>query len=698
MELEIKEIIKTRNRRLLMFIIGVFLIGISSFLVEGHTLSLGTARVPLTNIEFWLGFFIVLCFMVVFVFLAFRFYSIKLQPFLIYLFGVLFIGGVIALIVFPGVYDVGYLLYMPTTTEKIRYCAGFFIEVSSLFLLFSIFPQVLRGQESLKWFFYGLILNAFIAILYSYIKEAPLYIKFLKGNAFDSAYDVPVSFTGNRNVFSRLLFYALIAEAYFQCLKPKVYRWVVILFLYFNQVFILSKATIVISTIFLLGFAGYRFVKTLKEHSKRNWITLGVIVGLSLLFIIFQFAGMNAMLFPKIDSSIKKGLYWIGESFGNSFDLRWYTWFDVFREQVKNPLTLFFGYGPYSYMQAVDAICPPQPGMPLVPLDGAYISILVKNGILGVLVCFFLLVYVVKLLINSYKRKSRLAVPLTMTLCCFTALSFFENLFILSFSSSSIFLLIAVVLVLATEDHYFHHPALKEETTSSVPLVPIKRKEEASSDIVLRISSSISFILFGILVFAGKGLMRVKPSLPFSFSALTLIGLSLCFLVFPLLIHCIFSSKEKMKPLLFRLLIIGSIVLGFIGLLGCFNHLGFVPLLVAVIGLVGLVSILLIYKTFHFSWKRYSISIYYICWFIVFAVLGNLITSFASSYPSFLFILTAFLSVIPPFLVLVYSFSLPSASFEVYYFGLVEQRVGANIYRREILDNIARKQKCKPKK
>ena len=150
----------SKPRYVLLFVLLIVTVAIDCFFVENHAWFNNGARNEPNIYEYYFLFALCLLMSSAFIFACHKMGKAKVSyPFLI-MTGLLFIGDVIAIAFFPGIYDTGELMYLPTLAEKTRYLFGFSITCLGLYCVCGLAPQILRNKSAMDVFFVLLVLLA----------------------------------------------------------------------------------------------------------------------------------------------------------------------------------------------------------------------------------------------------------------------------------------------------------------------------------------------------------------------------------------------------------------------------------------------------------------------------------------------------------------------------------------------------------
>lgn len=266
-------------------------------------------------------------------------------PFII--FGVIFLVCAIVPIVGQIMAGAGY-----TGFDILRHLSYAFLMVGGIIFALSCFPKLTNGTFVYSLVMIGIILCAIYGCVYSYIAETDLYVSVFEGTFDKSGYVVPKSFTGNRNVFAWLLLMGQIALSYLQTRKSHFLNWVLMVFFYLNQFFIVSKTGIILSTCLIIVFFVYRFILSLKKN------TIMTLVGLAggLILLIVTFVLLELTIGKYINHYLEYLVFTfqkVLDGSSNSFMARIRSFEEASALISVSPLTQWFGYGYYAWQEVL---------------------------------------------------------------------------------------------------------------------------------------------------------------------------------------------------------------------------------------------------------------------------------------------------------------------------------------------------------
>jgi hypothetical protein len=158
-----------------------------------------------------------------FMFFAIKYFKVKQKwPFMI-VGAVFLIFASLTLFVFPGVIKDGVVIYQLSAGKMFQYLAATLMVFVSIYLFITVIPQMIKDRNYYNLFFVIAIAVGLIGTIYSYIAEGDVYWRLFTE---PHPYDVPQSFTNNRNVYAFILVIAMVSVAYLIIKNNWVLHWI----------------------------------------------------------------------------------------------------------------------------------------------------------------------------------------------------------------------------------------------------------------------------------------------------------------------------------------------------------------------------------------------------------------------------------------------------------------------------------------
>ena len=390
------------------------------FKLEEPTAEKGTL-LPFFGFDVWFVIFTVglALFDAFFVFFAIKYFKAKQKwPFMI-IGGVALIFASISLFAFPGVTVEGTIVYQLSVGKLFEYLAATIMVFVSIYLFIVIVPQVIKDRNFYNLFFVIAIAVALFGTIYSYIAEGDIYVRLFTE---PHPYDVPQSFTNNRNVYAFILVIAMVSEAYLITKNNWVLHWVLFFYFFFNTLFTLSKTSIIMSFAFFSVFVIWKTVSIINKHPVRALIFSALMIVGAGAFLIIALTPFEEGSFMKLPHTFFEYLVDDLPSMnGRSFDTRINCFNQAIEALSTNGTTAFFGFGYMNWQHGLYAYFGGY-----VPMDVAFAVNLLQFGVPGFVFSAALWAYAFFNDGLMYKHKSAYAGVTLLTLVVLLARCFTE--------------------------------------------------------------------------------------------------------------------------------------------------------------------------------------------------------------------------------------------------------------------------------
>ncbi len=352
------------------------------------------------------------------VFFAIKFFGAKQKwPFMI-IGAVAMIFACISLFAFPGVSVEGTLVYSLEGGKLFEYLVATIIIFASIYIFIVIIPQIIKDRNYYNLFFVIAIAVALFGTIYSYISEGDIYVRLFTE---PHPYDVPQSFTNNRNVYAFILVIAMVSEAYLIIKKNRVLHWILFFYFFFNTLFTLSKTSIIMAFAFFSVFVVWRTLAIVNKHPIRALVFFGLMIAGAGAFLIIALAPVEEGSFMELPHTFFEYLVDDLPSMnGHSFDTR-INCFNQALEALSGGTTSIFGFGYINWQHALYAHFGGY-----VPMDVAFAVDLLQFGLPGFIFSAALWTYAFFMDGRLYKHKSAYAGVTLLTLIVLLARCFTE--------------------------------------------------------------------------------------------------------------------------------------------------------------------------------------------------------------------------------------------------------------------------------
>jgi hypothetical protein len=414
--------------------------------------------------EFYLAFSVVVFLAVISIFLAVRFFHVRINWWFLGVVGILFIGDLIAVLSFPTevssvldptmVYSVDYVIRM----EFISY---WFVFCLVLYLVLAVFPKCVVSSRSWDWIFIIGILVAIVAVFFSYAHDAEAYKGIFDPDnaALTDSYYV-VSFTNNRNTYGALLFIGIMCCLFLHTVRPHFWDIPLAFFFFGNLFLVLSKTSILCSSAFLVIWLVWYYIVTVRKHPVVDNVVLGVVVLTVLVVVFLWFVGALNGIAPI------KGIFdKVGKAFSDPdlFEIpsRKRDWNLALDAWAMSPLTPWFGLGDWNFSYYIGFCRPSVGGWPIYYAHSGFFDIMGRLGILGVLVYLGLIAYAGVLIVRGFARHHKAAFVSLLFLLFMFLHGLVENTAFLDGTTKDLSFLLGIFLPLLTDDYQDRHPEIQ---------------------------------------------------------------------------------------------------------------------------------------------------------------------------------------------------------------------------------------------
>lgn len=545
-------------------------------------------------------------------------------------------------------------------SERIRFTLSFFMFILSIYTILFIFVKGKVTFRGFKLVYIGVIIFAFVAIIYSWITEFDKYIEIFNGDILRITIN---SFFWNGNMFVGFLYFATISAVILNIIKKNPLWYIIIILLMFEILLTVSSLSIISEILIVFAYFLVEIIYSFRKHKVRSTVFL-IIYLLSLNnFLIFFFLGREmdnpvAYIFTRIYHEI----------FETNQHSRDYIWQNCIEYLGQNPLSLVFGVG----FGISKEVCTALSNVPSA--HNGFVQVLFNYGIVGVLAYSSILTYFVISFFKLIKKKTRFA--LMFLIIGIGTLGYAIGESIIFFNSNAMGIIVGalfyVPLMLEAKNE-------KHNENRSYLLTLTEKPKLANREFVIRIVSIICLALF-CAVFPLLFIPSVRFMEELFFILLSAaISLFIIYLILPYLITLWFKNtclrNGVYRTIINCIFIIIFLALGIVLSLVwrekyAYVYNLFIPTSLAVV-LIAELGVYVIVK--HGSFKDYFVTIKALVTNCLFAVLFSIIPTlciiiFLGDYFEY---------------TLLYMIILIVMSLTLYHVGLYTSRLGNN---QEIID------------
>lgn len=411
---------------------------------------------PFDIIGDYIGFLLT-CLMLglILLFIAKKYFYVKVNYFFLIILSIMFIGNSIALITFPNEIKATTTLtgqpfvYSLENIKKYEYLFMFLNSCLFLYVTYVCVPVCRISKSFSKNIAIIFLIVTYFAIIFSYFSDYEQYHYFFRPSDFSTKPGQIKSFIGEKNMFGMLLFLAMIVHFKFLYETRNYFNLFMIVFLYAHIIVCECRSAALAGIVLFLGY--FIIVAIEQLHNKKaisiaifSLLGLGVIL---LALIVFVPAFSKIVIFKKIANVLKGSFVTKADS---TFYSRLRIWDKFFTLVNSNPIFFIFGLGTmnfnYAFLYAKDN----NPAM-YWHLHNGFLEPFGQGGIIRFIINLIFVGYILYLVIALFikTKDKRLLLYLTFLLAFFTR-TVFEPEFLLSTSLASIISIISIALPIFT--------------------------------------------------------------------------------------------------------------------------------------------------------------------------------------------------------------------------------------------------------
>ena len=289
-------------------------------------------------------------------------------------------------------------IYIPNE-EKFFYIIQYFSLVIGIFIGVVYAPKLFSARKHLPIIIYFSYALVTVCIIASLIMEFDSYLKFFTSfkEYMSGVVLTPKSFFDHRNTWGAILLINIMGSILLYMVSKK--KWAIwpMLVSFIFMVFTLSKGSLILALIALVGLLVFWFFETYKEHKTRNLIVLASVGVIILVGIILFFALRLYDLYTLSDLSLQ------------SRAVIWKKLFYVSREMPHPLFGLGYGVAGRIILEFNNADGNCDANMFISNTHNMYLEFYAYSGIIGTLVFLFAFGYIVYISVKKWKTDKRVA-------------------------------------------------------------------------------------------------------------------------------------------------------------------------------------------------------------------------------------------------------------------------------------------------
>ena len=336
------------------------------------------------------------------IYLGHRYFTIKFRAPIAIITSILFLGNLMAVLLFPTVWaDPNGVEYVLTGELRFSYILAYGAQMLFMYIFLGMGPQVQKGENGLAFVIEFVIGAALVGIVYSYITEWSKYVNYFSalfsGQAMPPREDIK-SYTYICNTYGALLFYGGAAELALHHRDRRMWR-LALSFLFFLACIPVQSKTTTISfgLMFFLYLILDGFILIKEKKRLHGYILLSLLSIFVIVSTILYFTPSNLRAFVNN--------FWDNYVFDKSstFMARVRIWDDVTGLLTDKPSFFIFGLGNTNYFYVT--LFTMGYGRPTAAAHNGFIEVFGRGGIIALLAYAAFLVYFVVIFIKLVKRQ-----------------------------------------------------------------------------------------------------------------------------------------------------------------------------------------------------------------------------------------------------------------------------------------------------
>ena len=336
------------------------------------------------------------------IYLGHRYFTIKFRAPIAIITSILFLGNLMAVLLFPTVWaDPNGVEYVLTGELRFSYILAYGAQMLFMYIFLGMGPQVQKGENGLAFVIEFVIGAALVGIVYSYITEWSKYVNYFSalfsGQAMPPREDIK-SYTYICNTYGALLFYGGAAELALHHRDRRMWRLALTFFFYLNCIVVQSKTTTIsFGLMFFLYLILDGFILIKEKKRLHGYILLSLLSIFVIVSTILYFTPSNLRAFVNN--------FWDNYVLdkGSSFASRVRIWKDILKLLISNPARFVFGLGHINYMYVTLYTMSYWP--PTAAAHNGFVEVLGRGGIIALLAYLAFLVYFAVIFIKLVKRQ-----------------------------------------------------------------------------------------------------------------------------------------------------------------------------------------------------------------------------------------------------------------------------------------------------
>jgi hypothetical protein len=446
-----QEIATKKPPYLLMYIVTLVYLVVTAFFEEGVAYFDPVYTTLMSSTEFYLTFSLCVVLFLTVIYIAKHYFEIRINWIFLVLATLLFAIDAVGILSFKEL-SINSGVYHLTETIRLRFLIFWLACCMSFYVFFAIMPKSVDSLQKWNFYYLGGVIIAFSACVFSYIYEAKIYAVLFDPSKMLKAFVGPVSFTNNRNTYGTLLLIGVFCSFYLFSKTRRKYWYLIGVFFLINNIFTLSKGSVLCSVCFFILFNVIDFINNRKTLFPLRLLFLVFILAVFLFPFLIKPLGLDKYggYLAKIDSYIYSTFNGENGLSIESFSSRAGVWSDICSFIFENKISAIFGIGDWNFSWYFGFVR--SDGYPYIEsAHSGFFDVLGRLGLLGCLLYVGLLVYFVVLYFVGLDKRKRSDLLVCLLIWAFSLLhGAFEDTNFLNMQTKDMMLLFMAYMPVLT--------------------------------------------------------------------------------------------------------------------------------------------------------------------------------------------------------------------------------------------------------
>jgi hypothetical protein len=377
--------------------------GALAFFEEGIAFFDPIYSTPMNEVEYYISFGVTMCLALQLIVMAHRFYGLRPNIPLLVCGVLLFISTTVGTFQFQGSYAMGNSVIVTYPMDlRMRDIFANLNTFLAIYIILGFFPKMVRSSRTWNAIFLGIIIVAVIGTVYSYCTEFSRYQAVFDPDVV--SFEYPQSFTNSRNTYGTLLLFGILSCMYMNVKNHRWWYFLIAMYLFINQLFVLSKTCIIITLIIYPVYLIWLYAKTVRKHPYISTTFLGLLV-LAIIAMYAMYCMKDVEGLANYRSFIDNFVEAVSDNGSASLQIRHKIWNVLLTFLFSNPLYIVFGVGKSMPTLMATAAFSPLTQKVDFFADSGYVQTFVSFGAVGLIAFVALICYAFVLIISNFRRR-----------------------------------------------------------------------------------------------------------------------------------------------------------------------------------------------------------------------------------------------------------------------------------------------------